>query len=157
MASIGWYIVATVLFIVMPALSSNYDKKLFWRISSLVLLASMEACLLAASNGVSHLSAPLRYGTHFSLLTHEAISLLHQAWITFNIALSQLPILSTSQGVASESTLVAQSTPLLQAMAMRTQLSSGALDAMLRKGVQTRHMEDNREVLNRLVDTMGRL
>lgn len=156
MASIGWYIIAVLVFVVIPSLGSSRDKKLFWRITSLVLLASSEACLLLSPSTIYRLSTPLLDRAICSILVYEAIALLHQGWICFNIALSQLPILS-GRVEPEEGLTAAHAMPLVQGMIMRTQLSGSALDQLLQAQARQQENGDSGALLDRLVDAMARL
>ena len=160
MASIGWYIIAAIVFLVIPSLGSSRDKKLFWRLSTLVLLAASEASILTSSSTILSLRLPLGGLFLRPLLAHEAVTLLHQTWILFNIALSQLPILSAVDDTdATPDRLALQAAPLAQSMVVRTDLTISAVDQLLRKQVKgrTSSSADERELLDKLVETMARL
>ena len=153
MASIDWYIVATLIFIMLPCLGNNRDKKLFWRVATLALLASSEVSLLTSpTTSFSRSMLP-------TFLAYEAIALLRQAWILFNIALTQLPILSAETSASSTDRMASQAAPLIRSMALRTELTSAAVDHLLRRQVKTRSstVANDARLLDRVVDTMARL
>lgn len=146
LASVGWYIVSCTIFIAIPALSGRSNKKIFWRLTSLIGLFANELSLLSSTT-TNHTIVK-----GFSLLTYECISILRQAWIALNVILSHLPYLSDEQPTSN---VAAQIGPLLSSMAVRSDISTMSLDRVIKAEVSS--SSDPEASLDRIIHAMGSL